>query len=157
MVEIKIMGDTHLEALSSLTAFGMHCMANEKVLNAANHILEAEQQDKAGKATAEPEKPPKSAAEDFPTPGPKTTPGAAQEAEIGPTAPPTDTPPQKETPDIPTAEEVTIKGRDAAKKYGAAAIKPLLKEFGVDRMSELAEKDRAAFLTRLESLGENDA
>lgn len=42
MVEIKITGSTPLEALSSLTAFGMHCMQNADVYAAASRILEAE-------------------------------------------------------------------------------------------------------------------
>ena len=43
MVEIKVTGNTPLEALSSLTAFATHCMSNKDVWNAANRILEAEQ------------------------------------------------------------------------------------------------------------------
>ena len=41
MVEIKVTGNTPLEALSSLTAFGMHCMQNADVCAAATRILEA--------------------------------------------------------------------------------------------------------------------
>lgn len=43
MTEIKITGNTPLEALASLTAFGLRCMGNEEVYAAANRILEAEQ------------------------------------------------------------------------------------------------------------------
>ena len=45
MVKIEITGDTPLETLASLTAFGMHCLQNEDVYAAANRILEAEQHD----------------------------------------------------------------------------------------------------------------
>ena len=42
MVEIKVTGNTPLEALSSLAAFGMHCLSDSRVSQAANRILEAE-------------------------------------------------------------------------------------------------------------------
>ena len=43
MIEIKITGTTPLEALASVTAFGMHCMKNQEVHAAATHMLEAEE------------------------------------------------------------------------------------------------------------------
>ena len=49
MVEIKVTGNTPLEALSSLTAFATHCMSNKDVWNAANRILEAEQHEERKK------------------------------------------------------------------------------------------------------------
>lgn len=162
MVEIKITGNTPLEALSSLTAFGMHCMQNKDVWDATNRILEAEKHEEAKKKAAMPEStasttPPPAQTAPAPQhdPAPTEAPGPAGGGN-GPTAAPTEKPSGTEAP-IPTAEEVTAKGREAAKKYGSAAIKPILKEFGVERMSELAEKDRAAFLARLERLGEENA
>lgn len=59
MVKIEITGDTPLETLASLTAFGMHCLRNEDVYAAANRILEAEQHDtrKAASASTPPPAP----------------------------------------------------------------------------------------------------
>ena len=53
MVEIKVTGNTPLEALSSLTAFATHCMSNKDVWNAANRILEAERHEERKKAAAQ--------------------------------------------------------------------------------------------------------
>lgn len=160
MVEIKVTGNTPLEALSSLVAFGMHCMQNSDVYAAAGRILEAEKHEEKKKAAnAGATQPPAQTAPapqlPQPAPAPTEAPGPAG-GETGPTAAPTEVPSTDGAP-IPTPEEVTAKGREAAKKYGSAAIKPILKEFGVERMSELAEKDRAAFLARLEGLGGKDA
>lgn len=43
MIEIKITGTTPLEALASVTAFGMHCMKNQDVHAAATRVLETEE------------------------------------------------------------------------------------------------------------------
>ena len=51
MTEIKITGNTPLEALASLTAFGIRCMGNEEVYAAASRILEAEQAKERKEAT----------------------------------------------------------------------------------------------------------
>ena len=59
MIKIEITGDTPLETLASLTAFGMHCLQNEDVYAAANRILEAEQHD-TRKAASAPTPPPAS-------------------------------------------------------------------------------------------------
>ena len=58
---------------------------------------------------------------------------------------------------IPTMEEVRAAGVAAGQKYGNPKVKAILKEMGVAKMSELAEGDRAAFLQKLESLGDGDA
>ena len=42
MIEIKITGTTPLEALASVTAFGMHCMKNQDVHAAATRVLETD-------------------------------------------------------------------------------------------------------------------
>lgn len=54
MVKIEITGDTPLETLASLTAFGMHCLQNEDVYAAANRILEAEQRYPKGASASTP-------------------------------------------------------------------------------------------------------
>ena len=43
MMEIKTTGTTPLEALASVTAFGMHCMKNQDVHAAATRVLETEE------------------------------------------------------------------------------------------------------------------
>lgn len=60
MVKIEITGDTPLETLASLTAFGMHCLQDKDVYAAANRILEAEQHETrkaASGLTASPSRP----------------------------------------------------------------------------------------------------
>lgn len=160
MVKIEITGDTPLETLASLTAFGMHCLRNEDVYAAANRILEAEQHD-TRKATSASTPPPAS----DPTPGPAETPGPAT-PKSGPKAPPTEapTPPAVSADDAsaPTVAEVRQRGIEASRKYGKEAIVAILQKFNVSGMSDIEEKDRAAFLAELDKLdaekaGEPDA
>lgn len=160
MVKIEITGDTPLETLASLTAFGMHCLQNEDVYAAANRILEAEQHD-TRKAASMPTPPPAS----DPTPGPAETPGPAA-PKSGPKAPPTEapTPPAVSADDAtaPTVAEVRERGIEASRKYGKEAIVAILQKFNVSGMSAIEEKDRAAFLAELNKLdaekaGETDA
>ena len=160
MVKIEITGDTPLETLASLTAFGMHCLQNEDVYAAANRILEAERHDARKVASAATPAP----ASD-PTPGPAETPGPAA-PKSGPKAPPTEapTPPAVSADDAPapTVAEVRQRGIEASRKYGKEAIVAILQKFNVSGMSAIQEKDRAAFLAELDKLdaekaGEPDA
>lgn len=152
MVKIEITGDTPLETLASLTAFGMRCLQNEDVYAAANRILEAEQHDTCKAASASTPAP----ALD-PTPGPAETPGPAA-PKSGPKAPPTEapTPPAVSADDAPapapTVAKVRERGIEASRKHGKDAIVAILKQFGVSGMSALAEKDRAAFIAKLDEL-----
>lgn len=150
MVKIEITGDTPLETLASLTAFGMHCLQNEDVYAAANRILEAEQHDTYKAASASTPAP----ASD-PTSGPAETPGPAA-PKSGPKAPPTEapTPPAVSADDAPapTVAKVRERGIEASRKHGKDAIVAILKQFGVSGMSALAEKDRAAFIAKLDEL-----
>ena len=57
MVKISVTGNTPLEALSSLTAFGMHCMQNADVYAAASRILEAEKHEEKKLAAAQAQAP----------------------------------------------------------------------------------------------------
>lgn len=164
MVKIEITGDTPLETLASLTAFGMHCLWNEDVYAAANRILEAEQHD-TRKATSASTPPPAPAPASDPTPGPAETPGPAT-SKSGPKAPPTEapTPPAVSADDAPapTVAEVRKRGIEASRKYGKEAIVAILQKFNVSGMSAIEEKDRAAFLAELDKLdaekaGETDA
>ena len=60
-IKITVTGDTPLEALASLTAFGIRCMSNADVANAANRIYEAEMhkeaKEKAKAAAGNPQPP----------------------------------------------------------------------------------------------------
>lgn len=172
MVEIKITGNTPLEALASLTAFGLHCTSNPDVSAAANRILEAER----AKEHKEAAKVSKSDTATTPTAGAAT---AATELSgaAGKTAAPTNPSPVTDLPEEPYVEdpphgdpapepepqpekqpkppkleEVRAKGLEAAKKHGQPAVKAILESFKVPSMTALAESDRAAFLEALEAL-----
>lgn len=164
MVEIKITGNTPLEALSSLTAFGMHCMQNKDVWNATNRILEAEKHAEAKKAADAPSAPPP------PPPPPPADPSGPAAGENGPTAAPSEKPApaaatQPETADAPapgggkppSLEDIRAKGIEAAKKHGQPAVKAILQELGAANMTALPEDKRAAFLEKLEGLGDGNA
>lgn len=155
MVKIEITGDTPLETLASLTAFGMHCLRNEDVYAAANRILEAEQHD-TRKAASASTPPPAS----DPTSGPAETLGP-DAPKSGPKAPPTEapTPPAVSADDAPapTVAEVRKRGIEASRKYGKEAIVAILQKFNVSGMSAIEEKDRAAFLAELDKLGTEKA
>lgn len=170
MIEIKVTGNTPLEALSSLTAFGIHCMTNPEVATAANRILDAEKKAE-GKKTAQTIAPttptaPMSEAEAkaMGGGGQNLTPGAGgngatnpkpkpEEPPAGSTAAPSDPEPKK----APTLEEVRAAGIEAARQYGNDAVKVVLRQFGAENMTGLAKKDYVAFLEGLKGLGDNYA
>ena len=178
MVEIKITGNTPLEALASVTAFGLHCFSDPDVSAAANRILEAEQAKEHKEAA-------KVSKSNTDTPAADTAPtGAATAAAelsdaAGKTAAPTNPSPVTDLPEEPYVEdpphrdpapepepepqperqpkppkleEVRAKGLEAAKKHGQPAVKAILESFKVPSMTALAESDRAAFLAALEAL-----
>lgn len=159
MVEIKITGNTPLEALASVTAFGLHCFSDPDVSAAANRILEAvrakehKEGAKVSKSdTATPTSGAAAAATELPAAAGKTaTPTNPR--------PPADLPPEpkpkpkpEDQPKPPKLEEVRAKGLEAAKKHGRPAVKAILESFGVSSMTSLAESDRAAFLEKLAEL-----
>ena len=175
MVEIKVTGNTPLEALSSLTAFATHCMSNKDVWNAANRILEAERHEErkkaAAQAAAQAAKQPPEFPKDYdvapedpsgPVAG-ETGPSAAPtEKAANPPAPAPDKPqeapaPKPATSKVPSLEDIRAKGIEAAKKHGQPAIKAILKELGAENMTNLPEDKRAVFLEKLEGLGESNA
>lgn len=169
-MEIKVTGNTPLEALAHLTAFGMHCMQNKDVWNAANRILEAEQHEERKKAAAQAkEQPPEfpkgydvapadpsgpAAGENGPTAAPSEAPASPAPA---PEAPKEDPAPKPTTGKAPSLEAIRAKGIEAAKKYGQAAVKAILKEFNAENMTALPEDKRAEFLVKLEGLGGGNA
>lgn len=171
MVEIKVTGNTPLEALAHLTAFGMHCMQNKDVWNAANRILEAEQHEERKKAAAQAkEQPPEfpkgydvapadpsgpAAGETGPTAAPSEAPASPAPA---PASKPEDTPaPAPSGGKAPSLEDIRAKGIEAAKKHGQPAVKAILKELGAENMTALPEDKRAVFLAKLEGLGDGNA
>ena len=169
MVKISVTGNTPLEALSSLTAFGMHCMQNADVYAAASRILEAEKHEEKKLAAAQAQAPaaqPQNGATQPPqevpvqepisdTPKPAPAPTAAP-GPVGGTNGQTPAPGDKPEP-VPTVEQVRAKGIEASRKYGKEAVVAILQKYGVSGMSAIAEKDRAAFLADLEGLGEENA
>ena len=173
MVKISVTGNTPLEALSSLTAFGMHCMQNADVYAAASRILEAEKHEEKKLAAAQAQaptdqpqngapQPPQEAPVQEPisdTPKPASAPTAAPTAAPGPVDGAngqTSAPGDKPEP-VPTVEQVRAKGIEASRKYGKEAVVAILQKYGVSGMSAIAENDRAAFLADLEGLGEKNA
>lgn len=166
MVKISVTGNTPLEALSSLTAFGMHCMQNADVYAAASRILEAEKHEEKKLAAAQAQAAPAEAHNRANTPSPVGEPiSDTPKDDPAPTAAPgpvdgangqTPAPGDKPEP-VPTVEQVRAKGIEASRKYGKDAVVAILQKFGASGMSAIAEKDRAAFLTALEGLGEGNA
>ena len=175
MIEIKISGNTPLEAMASLTAFGFRCMLDPEVHAAATRIYEAEK--KAEEKKAEEKKAPVP-----PSHGPQQTAPAVEENPTQPPAPPSTAPsaptdqsqggsaagasPEPITPSdpakVPTLEEVRDIGIKYGKQYGTPAIKAILNELGASGMGALAENQRSVFLEKLAELGplkedENDA
>lgn len=165
MVEIKITGNTPLEALSSLTAFGLRCLSNSDVAQAVNRIMEAEKhQEKKLAAQAKEFAAEAHTGADMPSPveepisdTPKAPPTPTEApGPAGGESGPTPAPGEKPEP-VPTVEQVRAKGIEASRKYGKEAVVAILQKFGASGMSAIAEKDRAAFLTELEELGEGNA
>lgn len=110
-IKITVTGDTPLEALASLAAFGVHCMSNADVANAANRIYEAEMhkeaKEKAKAAAGNPQPPadltpgPVSKMDTAPAPEPAAQPDATT---LTPPPPPpepyVEEPPFEAGPDI---------------------------------------------------------
>lgn len=170
MLKIEITGDTPLEALASLTAFGMHCMGNQDVYAAANRILEAETA-KEKKAAAETvsdldtlSNPPASA--DLKTPAHTANPQAPADL---PEEPYVEEPPhgdpkgtwepgggeeveQGGTPTY-TIEQIRARGTEAARIHGTPAVKAILTELGAKGMGTLEKSKYPAFVAKLNALG----
>lgn len=172
MIEIKISGNTPLEALASLTAFGYRCMSNPEVSAAANRIYEAEQKAEEKKATTadigsghtpqEPapaveENPTQPPAPPAPPAPPSTAPSAPTDQSQGGSAAGVSPEPithSDPTPaKAPTLEEVRDIGIKYSKQYGTPAIKAILTELGASGMGALAEDQRPIFLAKLTELG----
>lgn len=170
MLKIEITGDTPLEALASLTAFGMHCMGNQDVYSAANRILEAERA-KEKKAAAEAvsnsdTQANRSALTNLKTPA--TTPNTKAPADL-PEEPYVEDPPhgnpegtrepgggeEVEQGDTPTytIEQIRARGTEAARIHGTPAVKAILTELGAKGMGTLEKSKYPAFMAKLDALG----
>lgn len=148
-IEIKISGDTPLEALSLVAAFGLRCQCDKDVYTVASRMLEAEMTKEAAQ-NPQPvaDLPPEPYVEE--PPHGESSPAAADAA-----AEPEPAAPAKPRP--PKLEDVRAEGLKAARAHGQKAVRAILDKFGADSMTALAEEDRAPFLEALRQLGEADA
>lgn len=172
MIEIKTTGETPLEALAGLVAFGQRCMSNETVRIAADRILNEEQKKVETAAhtnsqtfgnlaaavcqTAENPSPvvpvnPSPAPAPAPAPGPAPAPVAAP---INPTPPVAPTAPTAPAPSF-TLEQVGKAGADliAANPTKMQELLGLLGQFGVQAITELKSEQVGPFATALRGLG----
>lgn len=154
-IEIKISGDTPLEALSLVTAFGLRCQCDKDVYTVASRMLEAELTKEAAR-NPQPvaDLPPEPYVEEPPHGEPSP---AAADAAAEPKAPEAGKAAAPAKPRPPKLEDVRAEGLKAARAHGQKAVRAILDQFGADSMTALAEEDRAPFLEALRQLGEADA
>lgn len=149
MIEIKFSGATPHEV-------------QQQILDFATPYIE-----KAVITAAEPEAPKKPRKQpktvDAPQPEPEQT--AAEPEEAGTWEPgggeavehPAEEHPAEEPAVTYTFVDVRAKGIEAAGKYGQPAVKEILTELGAKGMSALKEDQFAAFIEKLEGLGDSNA
>ena len=173
MIEIRITGTTPLEALASVTAFGMHCMKNQDVHAAATRVLETEE----GKVC-------KSDTAPAPLPAPAVPPAAAPAAPVAPVNPtsasvppvnpapapavvapvagPQVTPPGNAPAVAPvaatpayTVEQIGKAGADLVSQDAAKMpeLLALLQKYGAQAITQLKPEQLGAFATELRGLG----
>lgn len=155
MIKIEITGSNPLETFAQAAVYGLKLMQIPEVTEAADIVMAMESHWKNTKAAdnkadmGNPISLPKAPAVppecDTLTPEPESPPPAPTTGKAA------------AAPTVPTAEEVRAKGVAAGQKHGNAAVKAILKELGVAKISDLAESDRATFLQKLESLGDGNA
>lgn len=156
-VEIRIQASTSLEALAQATVLGLHCCKSPEVYKLAEQMLRDEKKtfEQTPTTTVTPPADPSG-----PAAG-ETGPSAAPSEEVAAPAPefaPKETPaPTPTTGKAPSLEDIRAKGIEAAKKYGQAAVKAILKEFNAANMTTLPEDKRAEFLAKLEGFGGGNA
>ena len=170
-IEVRITGGTPLEVLARITAWGLRASSEPRVYALASQIMELEEQMKAYDKNGNPA--PSAASAPAPATPPAGPLGPAA-GENGPSAAPSEAPaspapgpaseapkkdpaPQPTTGKAPSLEAIRAKGIEAAKKYGQAAVKAILKEFNAENMTALPEDKRAEFLVKLEGLGGGNA
>ena len=163
MIEIKITGETPLEALSSLTAFGTHCLHDPTVAAASDRILEAEMAESAKRPveTAAPSQQAPAPVGTAPTPaapapGPTTAtaPAPAPSPASSASAPSNFTglgtePPKYSIDDIARAgAELAQQGPDKI-----TALTNLLAQFGLQAVTQLRPEQMGPFVMALRGLG----
>jgi len=174
MIEIKITGTTPLEALASVTAFGMHCMKNQDVHAAATRVLETEEgkvskSDTAPAPIPAPAVPPAAApaapavsAPVNPTPAPVPVNPAPAPVAAAPVAGPQVTPPGNAPAVAPvaaaptyTVEQIGKAGADLVSQDAAKMpeLLALLQKYGVQAITQLKPEQLGAFATELRGLG----
>ena len=167
MIEIKITGTTPLEALASVTAFGMHCMKNQDVHAAATRVLETEEgkvskSDTALTAPMAPAAPAVSAPVN-PTPAPVALVNRAPAPVAAvPVAGPQVTPPGNAPAVAPvaaapayTVEQIGKAGADLVSQDAAKMpeLLALLQKYGAQAITQLKPEQLGAFATELRGLG----
>ena len=170
MIEIKITGETPLEALSSLTAFGTHCRHDPPVAAASDRILEAEMAGSAKRPveTAAPPQPTPTAPQPAPSPvGTAPTPAAPAP---GPTTAPAPAPAPSPAPSASAPSNFTGLGTESPKysiddiaRAGAelaqqgpdkiTALTNLLAQFGLQAVTQLRPEQMGPFVMALRGLG----
>lgn len=170
MIEIKTTGETPLEALAGLVAFGQRCMSNETVRIAADRILNEEQKkvetanpqsfgNLAAAACQTVGNPPRAVpVNPAPAPAPADGPSPAPvSAASQPAAPVNAAPPVVPTAPAPgfTLEQVGKAGADliAANPAKMPELLGLLGQFGVQAITELKPEQIGSFATALRGLG----
>ena len=166
MIKISITGSTPLEALASLTAFGMRCMENQPIHTAASAILENETSKRKAESTRQ------EAAAELPFVPPAPMPVQTIPAPVLPTAP-APIPAPVTTPAAPAAAPVAVPAVPVAEApsytleqlaYAAGALRragkadntslvALLEQFGVNNITELAPAQYGAMATALRQMG----
>lgn len=161
-VEIRIQASTSLEALAQAAVLGLHCCKAPEVYELAGRMLETEKKTlgqeppKAAKANVtDPSGP--AAGETGRSAAPSEKAAAVDTAPDPAPTPKEDPAPKPATGKVPSLENIRAKGIEAAKKYGQAAVKAILKEFNAENMTTLPEDKRAEFLVKLEGLGGGNA
>ena len=170
-IEVRITGGTPLEVLARITAWGLRASSEPRVYALASQIMELENKLNAYDKDGNPA-PSASQEAQAPTATPPADPPGPAAGENGPSAAPSEAPaspvpaseapkedpaPKPTTGKAPSLEAIRAKGIEAAKKYGQAAVKAILKEFNAENMTALPEDKRAEFLVKLEGLGGGDA
>lgn len=155
MVKIEFTGESPLEVFAQAAAYGVKVMQIPEVAERSAQVVNMEKHWRATKqAAGQPD-----------TGAPVSKPAAPRVPPACDTLPPEPVAPaagpalEKAPPagKAPTMEEVRAAGVAAGQKYGNPKVKAILKGMGVEKMSELAGEGRAAFLQKLESLGDGNA
>lgn len=156
MIKVEITGENPLEVFAQTAVCGVNLLQIPQVAEASDLVMDMEKHWIAHNQAA--------GLPDMGNPISKhTAPKVPPECDTlipEPEAPAVADPASEKAPPAekaPTIEEVRAAGIAAGQKHGNPKVKAILKEMGVAKMSELTEGNRAAFLQKLESLGDDNA